>query len=78
MDPELKQVVDKLKEGGISPPMAMYEGIRLVMLCGKKASAQKLVNKDMVYASVIQDKMELEAQKYMRNLRRNVYVDVRQ
>ncbi|MBY0406626.1 MAG: peptidylprolyl isomerase [Rickettsiales bacterium] len=78
MDPAMKEVVDKLEIGGISAPIATYEGIRLVMLCGKKASAQKLVNKDVVFSSLIQDKMQLEAQKYMRNLRRTTFVDVRQ
>ncbi len=78
MQPALKELTDNLKQGEISSPMATYEGIRLYMLCGRKATDTKLVNKDVVYGMLIQQKMDLEAQKYMRNLRRETFIDVRQ
>lgn len=78
MPPALKQLTDKMKQGDITSPMATYEGIRLYMLCGRKESASKPVNKDLVYSMLIQQKMDLEAQKYLRNLRRETFIDVRQ
>jgi peptidyl-prolyl cis-trans isomerase SurA len=74
----LKDVVDKLKIGEISSPLATYEGIRLYMLCGKKSTDNKPVNKELVYSMLIQQKMDLEAQKYLRNLRRETFIDTRQ
>lgn len=74
----LKELTDPLKQGQISMPVATYEGIRLYMLCGKKPTANKTVNKDVVYSALMQQKMDLEAQKYLRNLRRETFIDVRQ
>lgn len=76
MPPELKEIVDPLKVGEISSPIATYDGIRLYMLCGKKET-EGLVNRDQVYMMLLQQKMELEAQKYLRNLRRETFVDIR-
>ena len=78
MPPGLKELTDKLKIGDITSPMATYEGIRLYMLCGRKEAVSKPVNKDLVYSMLIQQKMDLEAQKYLRNLRRETFIDVRQ
>ncbi len=78
MPPALKALTDKMKQGEITSPMATYEGIRLYMLCGRKEATTRPVNKDLVYATLIQQKMDLEAQKYLRNLRRETFIDVRQ
>lgn len=78
MAPALKDLIDNLKQGQISSPVATYEGIRLYMLCGRKATDSKPVNKDVVYSMLVQQKMDLEAQKYLRNLRRETFIDVRQ
>jgi peptidyl-prolyl cis-trans isomerase SurA len=77
MPPDLKAVVDTLEMGEISPPIATYDGIRLYMLCGKKETEDKLVNREQVYTMLLHQKMELEAQKYMRDLRRETFIDVR-
>lgn len=77
LPPAIKIIAENLKVGDISTPFASYEGIRLYMLCGKKETDAKPINRDEVYQMLMQQKMELEAQKYLRNLRREVFVDVR-
>lgn len=74
----LAEFATKLKQGEISPPVLTYEGIRLYMLCGKKEAGDKPVNRDVVYSALLQQKMDLEAQKYLRNLRRSTFIEVRQ
>ena len=76
LSPAVKVIAENLQVGEISTPFASSEGIRLYMLCDKKDSRGKL-DRDRVVAMLFQQKMELEAQKYLRNLRRNVYTDVR-
>lgn len=76
LSPAVKVIAENLQVGEISTPFASDEGIRLYMLCDKKDSRGKL-DRDRVVALLFQQKMELEAQKYLRNLRRNVYSDVR-
>jgi peptidyl-prolyl cis-trans isomerase SurA len=76
LPPAVKVIAENLQVGDISTPFASSEGIRLYMLCDKKDSRGKL-DRDRVMALLFQQKMELEAQKYLRNLRRDVFTDVR-
>lgn len=73
----IKIIAENLKEGDISTPFASNEGIRLYMLCGKKEVDAKPVEREEIFRMLMQQKMELEAQKYLRNLRRDVYIEVR-
>lgn len=73
----LKIIAQNLKDGDISTPFASNEGIRLYMLCGKKEVDAKPVDREEVFRMLMQEKMELESQKYIRNLRREVFVDIR-
>jgi len=73
----VQSIVGTLKVGDISAPFASYEGIRLYMLCDKKEIDAKPVDRDLVANMLFQQKMQLEAQKYLRNLRREAFVDVR-
>lgn len=73
----LKEFAGSLKQGEISPPVLNYDGIYLYMLCGKRMAEGK-VNREVVQGALLQQKLELEAQKYLRDLRRETFVDVRQ
>jgi len=77
LTPAVRTITSSLKVGEISTPFASYEGIRLYMLCGKKEVDAKPVDRDQVYNMLLQQKMELEAQKYLRNLRRETFIDIR-
>lgn len=73
----LRNISETLKVGGMSSPFASAEGIRLYMLCGKKEIAGSSVNSNKIRDSLFRQKFELEAQKYLRDLRRNVFIEVR-
>ncbi len=73
----LRIISENLKQGDISTPFASSEGIRLYMLCGKKDITESPANDDRIREMIYAQKMELEAQKYMRNLRRDGFVEVR-
>lgn len=78
LPPALKIIAEGLKVGEISTPFASDEGIRLYMLCDKKeTSGAPTPDRDRIYAMLMQQKMELEAQKYLRNLRRETFIEVR-
>lgn len=74
----LKDLASKMAIQDISPPIVTYEGIRLYMLCDKKPAAGKPVNRELVYNALMQQKMDLEAQKYLRDLRSETFVEIRQ
>lgn len=73
----LRVVADGMKEGEVSSPLASEEGIHIYMLCGRKDGVNAPVSEDRARAALYQQRMELEAQKYMRNLRRDAFIDIR-
>jgi peptidyl-prolyl cis-trans isomerase SurA len=77
LPPAIRIIADNLKVGDISTPFASDAGIRLFMLCGKKDPANAPPDKERVYGMLLQEKMLLEAQKYLRNLRRDSFIEVR-
>jgi len=77
LPPALKIIVGNLKVGDISTPFASQEGIRLYMLCARKDADIKPADHEEIYHMLIGQKMDLEAQKYMRNLRRETFIDIR-
>lgn len=78
LSPALRGVSDNLKIGEISTPFASTEGIRMYMLCDKKEIVGKPVNNDKIKDGIFRQKYELEAQKYLRDLQRNAFIEVRQ
>lgn len=78
LTPAVRTIVSGLKAGGMSQPFGSKDGIRLYMLCDKRDPGEEPVTREMVYPRVMQQKMEQEAQKMMRALRRSAFIDVRQ
>lgn len=77
MSPEILPLVQGLPVGGISEPFAAPDGIHLLMLCEKIAMPSGKIDLKKVRAQVLQEKYELEAMRYLRNLRREAFVEVR-
>lgn len=73
----IKLIVGRLKPGEISTPFASSQGIVLYMLCGAAETDAKPIDRERVYQMLTQQKMELEAQKYIRNLRRETFIEIR-
>ena len=73
----LRVIADGMKVGDISSPLAGDEGVKLYMLCGKREGVKAVVDKERARGVVYQQRMELEAQKYMRNLRRDAFIEIR-
>lgn len=73
----VRAIIEGLKIGDISAPFATDRGIQLYMLCGRKDAPPVSADIERVRLLLFQQKMELEAQKYIRNLRRDAYIEVR-
>lgn len=73
----LRDVVSKLPVGGVSEPLASPDGVRFFMLCERVEKPAPLADREEAMNRLYRQKMELEAQKYLRNLRRDASVDVR-
>lgn len=74
---EARAVIKSLQEGQVSPPLPSAEGTRLMMLCAQKPIPATQAEKERIFSALQRQKLELEAQKYMRNLRREAFVEVK-
>ena len=73
----VRTIVESLNVGEISAPFATDQGIQLYMLCGRGDAPPVSVDTERVQNIIFKQKMELAAQKYMRDLRRDAYLEIR-
>lgn len=78
LPPAMKAAIDGLQPGQVSAPMESSDGVRLFMLCERKEQSDADAEKDRTKNRIYQQKIELEAQKYLRNLRRSTFIEIRQ
>ncbi len=77
ISPEVLPLIKPLNVGEISEPFAAPDGIHLVMLCEKIGLPTSAPEKERVRAQLFDEKLQLESMKYMRDLRREAFVDIR-
>ena len=80
---QLRDILLNIKVGQVSEPVITPQGIRIFMLCERidlpSASGQPApkVADDVAREAIFEEKLELEAQKYMRNLRKEAFIEIR-
>lgn len=78
MSPEQRSIVTHLEVGAVSEPLTAPDAVRLVMLCEKIEPPEgNLPAAEAVRQQLFSDKIELEAQKHLRNLRRDAFIEVK-
>lgn len=78
LPPALRNLTETMKIGDMSVPFAGAEGVRMYMLCGTQEVANiPASNSDKIRESIFRQKFELEAQKYLRNLQRGTFIEIR-
>ena len=77
MSPQQRSIISQLEVGQVSEPLIAPDKLRLVMLCEKIEPPQNAVDGDAVRQQLYAEKLELAAQKHLRNLRRDTFVDIK-
>jgi peptidyl-prolyl cis-trans isomerase SurA len=77
MSPELRILVERLGVGEVTEPFATKEGVRLLMLCEKIDLPMPVPERDKIRNQLFSEKLELEANKLLRNLRREAFIDIK-
>ncbi len=77
IQPELQVMLAGLRVGDVSEPYATPEGIHMMMLCERVEMPANLPPTDKVKEGLFQEKLQLEAAKHMRDLRREAFIEVR-
>jgi peptidyl-prolyl cis-trans isomerase SurA len=78
MSPQQRQIVSHLEVGQVSEPLMAPDALRLVVLCEKIEPAnENTPNAEKIRQQLFAEKIELEAQKHLRNLRRDAFIDIK-
>lgn len=77
LPPELRATVLALKVGEASKPLPARGGIGVIMVCQRTDPPSPIPNTDQVYDQIMRQRMDQMARRYLRDLRRSAYVDVR-
>ena len=76
--PAMRNIVPGLEVGQTSPPIVQKNGVGVVMMCEKAApSAPTVPTRDEIAETLMRQRLETLARRYMRDLRRTAFVDVR-
>ena len=74
---EMRNLISKLAIGEPSAPIVQKNGVGVIMVCGKSNGGTTEVSREDAAESLIRQRLDTLARRYMRDLRRNAYVDVR-
>jgi peptidyl-prolyl cis-trans isomerase SurA len=74
---QLQPVVMGLAPGQISAPLRGQSSIAMLMVCQRSALEEKLPDREEVRERLIRGKVDLLARRYLRDLRRAAFIDIR-
>lgn len=77
VQPQLQAMLGNLRVGDVSDPYATPEGIHIVQLCERIEMPRELPNANAVREKIFREKIEIEANKRLRDLRREALIEVR-
>jgi peptidyl-prolyl cis-trans isomerase SurA len=77
MPQELRKVVLGLKVGEPSKPLPVEGGLRVLMVCERKDPPSNLPSRQDVARMLVEQKLELQARRFLRDLRQTAFVDIR-
>ncbi|HVA11813.1 MAG TPA: peptidylprolyl isomerase [Stellaceae bacterium] len=75
--PEVKSLVLGLKVSEPSKPVPARGGIGVIMVCQRVDPAAALPSTDQVYDQIMHARMDQMSRRYLQDLRRSAYVDIR-
>ena len=74
----MRRLVAPLPEGGISPPVDAPEALQVVMVCSRvNVAGSDMPSRDQVRRLIESERLETMSARYLRNLRRSAFVDIR-
>jgi peptidyl-prolyl cis-trans isomerase SurA len=77
ISPAMRTLVKGLAIGQASEPIVQKNGVGVIMVCAKSSPGGGAVTRDEVFQSLLNQRLDTVARRYLRDLRRDAYVDVR-
>jgi peptidyl-prolyl cis-trans isomerase SurA len=76
ISPQMRALVDKLAIGQVSEPIVQRNGVGVIMVCSKSNGGGP-ISRAEVAESLLRQRLDTVARRYLHDLRRTAYVDVR-
>ena len=76
-NPQMFEQLPRLNVGGTAGPFRVAEGLQVVVLCSK-AGSDGLPTRDVISQQILLQKLEAAGRRYMRDLRRQASIDIKQ
>src|ERR1700724_783606 len=71
--PEMRKLVEAMSVGQVSQPIVQKNGVGVIMLCGKSNSNVAGMSRDDVGETILRQRFDTLARRYLRDLRRSSY-----
>jgi peptidyl-prolyl cis-trans isomerase SurA len=75
--PRIREIVTPLKVGEASAPMRIDPGLLMVMVCVRQDAPSNMPSRDDISENLLRQRLDVLARRYLRDLRRASFVDVR-
>jgi peptidyl-prolyl cis-trans isomerase SurA len=75
--PRIREVVSPLKVGEASAPMQIDRGLLLLMVCQREDPPSNMPTREEITENMLRQRLDLLSRRYLRDLRRAAFVDVR-
>ena len=76
--PEMRKVIEAMPTGQVSQPIVQKNGVGVIMICDKSTGKSPTgVTREEVADTLLRQRLDTMSRRYMRDLRRTAYVDVR-
>ncbi len=77
LPPEMRNVVQELKVAEASKPLVLHDGVGVFMLCERKDAPPPVPTRDQIADTLVRQRLDTLARRYIHDLRRAAYVDMR-
>ncbi|HTZ78725.1 MAG TPA: peptidylprolyl isomerase [Stellaceae bacterium] len=74
---ELRPTIEALKIAEPSKPLVLKDGVGVLMVCERKDPPSPIATREQVQDSLMRQRLDTLARRYLRDLRRAAYVDMR-
>lgn len=75
--PRIRDLVSPLKVGEASPPIQIERGLLLLMVCQREDAPSNMPTREDITENLLRQRLDLLSRRYLRDLRRAAFVDVR-
>jgi peptidyl-prolyl cis-trans isomerase SurA len=76
--PEMRKVIESMPIGQVSQPIVQKNGVGVIMICDRSTGKSPTgVTREEVADTLLRQRLDTMSRRYMRDLRRTAYVDVR-